>query len=122
MEELKMLVEMVASLPQMALWVLIGFWAYKVVVVGSIYGVIRFGIDRLHSWLTKPKHELVTHDVRLMLDGEVITGAREALLAQIRRVRERSKSGKRYAFVFQDDVDWLREAISEKLEREGEAE
>ncbi len=35
MEELKLLIEMVADLPQMALWVLVGFFVYKVVIVGS---------------------------------------------------------------------------------------
>lgn len=42
MEELRLLVEMVADLPHMALWVVAAFFVYKVIVVGSIYGVIRF--------------------------------------------------------------------------------
>lgn len=55
MDELKLLIEMVANLPAMAVWVLVGFYAYKVVVIGSIYGVIRLGILKAHDWLVAPK-------------------------------------------------------------------
>lgn len=55
MEEIKLLVEAVAKLPNAALWVLLGYLVYKLSVVGSIYGLIRFAIDKTHSWLTKPR-------------------------------------------------------------------
>lgn len=54
MEEIKLLVEAVAKLPNAALWVLLGYLVYKLAVIGSIYGLIRFAIDKAHSWLTKP--------------------------------------------------------------------
>lgn len=60
MEELKILVNMVATLPQMALWVIAFFFAYKVMIVGSIYGVIRFCVERLYKWAITPKEKLVT--------------------------------------------------------------
>lgn len=49
MEELQLLVNMVANLPSMALWVLAGFFAYKTIIIGSIYGVTRLGIIKLHD-------------------------------------------------------------------------
>lgn len=52
MEELKLLVEMVANLPSMALWVIAFFFAYKVMIVGSIYGVIRFAVEHFVKWRT----------------------------------------------------------------------
>jgi len=55
MEELKILVEMVASLPQMALWVIAFFFIYKVMVIGSIYGVIRFCVGKFHDVLIKER-------------------------------------------------------------------
>lgn len=113
MEELKILVDMVAKLPGTALWVIAMFWAYKVVVIGSVYGVIRFVVEKAHSWLTTPKHELQDVKIRLLLDGEVITGAKDALLAQISRIKRATGS-----YVHQSDVDWLRDAISEKIERD----
>lgn len=114
MEELKMLVDMVAKLPAMALWVLVGFWAYKVIVVGSVYGVIRLAINKLHSALTKQDVQ-----VRLMLDGECISGTKEGLMAQLGRIKTRKEGAWCSSYIHQSDVDWLREAISEKLERDG---
>jgi predicted transcriptional regulator len=113
MEDLKTLLELIARLPQMALWVALGFWAYKVVVIGSIYGVIRLGIIKLHSWLTTPKHELIYQDVRLLLDGEVITGSKDALVAQLQRIKRSTGQ-----YVHPSDIAWLREAIDEKLAKE----
>lgn len=55
MDELKLLIELVASLPTMAIWVLVGFYIYKVTVIGSIYGLLRLCIVKMHDWLTKPK-------------------------------------------------------------------
>lgn len=50
-EELKELVGVIANLPQLALWVVIGVWAYKVLIVGSVYGVIRFSIVKVSDWV-----------------------------------------------------------------------
>lgn len=55
MDELKLLIEMVANLPAMAMWVLVGFFVYKVVVIGSIYGVIRYVTAMFVQWKTAPK-------------------------------------------------------------------
>ena len=51
MEELKILVGMVADLPHMALWVIAAFFAYKVIIVGSVFGVIKLGINKAHDAL-----------------------------------------------------------------------
>lgn len=69
MEELKVLVGMVAELPSMALWVVAFFFAYKVVVVGSIYGVIRLAIVKLHSVLTKER--VVITKTEPITDGQL---------------------------------------------------
>ena len=55
MEELKILVEMVAELPDMALWVIGFFFAYKLFILGSMYGVARLAIVKLHDWLTRER-------------------------------------------------------------------
>lgn len=52
MEVLKLLIEMVKDLPQMALWAIVIFFLYKVVVIGSIYGVIRFSITKICNLIT----------------------------------------------------------------------
>lgn len=109
MEELKLLVEMVADLPQMALWVLAGFWAYKVIVIGSIYGLIRFIVEKAHSWLTSPKDK----NVRLMLDGECISGSASDLVTQLHRIKRATG-----VYIHGSDVRWLADAITDKLEKE----
>ena len=55
MEELKELVTMLKDTPTFVLWVLCGYLVYKLAVIGSIYGLIRFAIDKTHDYLTKPK-------------------------------------------------------------------
>lgn len=116
MEELKMLVDMVAKLPAMALWVLIGFWAYKVIVVGSIYGLIRFCVDKLYLWLTTPKHTLEVKNVQVrpILDGLAIEGQLDALVGQLHRVRLHTQAP-HLSYMHGDAVDWLRQAIDDKI-------
>lgn len=55
MDELKLLIEMVAHLPSLMVWVLVGYLVYKVAVIGSIYGVIRLLICKVHDWKTQPR-------------------------------------------------------------------
>lgn len=117
MDELKLLVEMVANLPSMALWVIAFFFAYKVVVIGSIYGVIRFGIDKMHSWLTTPKHEINTKEVRPMLDGMVIRGNLESFMGQLHRIRGKGINIDS-EYIHQASVEWLRDAIDDKIEKD----
>lgn len=115
MEELKLLVGMVASLPAMALWVIAFFFIYKVVVVGSIYGVIRFVADKLFEWLRQRKVEY--KEIRPMLDGMCIIGETERLIGQLHRIR--GKGVKIHTeYIHSQSIDWLREAIDEKIERD----
>lgn len=120
MDELKLLIEMVANLPGLALWVLVAFYAYKVIIIGSIYGVIRFAIEKLHSWLTTRKTELVQVELRGTLDGMCITkgGSHLGLIAQLERLRGISIHGGGLTYIHESDVRWLRDAIDAKLQAE----
>jgi hypothetical protein len=115
MEELKLLVEMVSNLPAMALWVIAFFFGYKVLIVGSIYGVIRFcvqkGYDSIVAW--KIKAENKTYEV----DRLVITGCFSALMDQLRRVRGKG-TNINSDYIHGCSVDWLREAIDEKIAKD----
>lgn len=113
MESLQLLIDMVKDLPDMAIYVLVLFFAYKVVFVGSIYGVIRLAINRLHSWLTTPKHELTVKEHRDTLNGLCIDeGVTEQLIVEFARVRKGS------SYVHRSDVDRLKKAIDLMLEQE----
>ena len=122
MEELELLVKMVANLPSMALWVIALFFAYKVCVVGSIYGVIRFVTAQVVAWLREKKALPVKEvEIRPVLDGMCISGTLESFIAQIKRV-----AGKRTristSYVHSCSVDWLREAIDDKIAKDASEE
>jgi len=50
MEELQDVIKAIAGLPQIALWVIILFWAYKTFIIGSVYAVIRFSVSKAVEW------------------------------------------------------------------------
>lgn len=121
MEELKLLIGMVADLPQMALWVLIGYLVYKLAVIGSIYGVIKLGIDQLFAWLRvredrkNPAKQPV--ELRATIDAMCITadGSHSVLIAQLDRLRGKG-TGINSTYIHKQSVQWLREAIDAKEE------
>lgn len=109
MEELKLLIEMVANLPQMALWVLAGFWAYKVIVIGSFYGVIKLGINKTYGWLTEPKK----YDFDGIIVGDSI---KLAVIAQMHRLQ----SLNRRAYFDHEHVEIMREALDDWIKKYAE--
>lgn len=64
MEEFKVILEMLASLPTLAVWVLAGFLVYKLAVVGSIFGLARLLIASIfkayHETLNTPRRVALT--------------------------------------------------------------
>jgi hypothetical protein len=108
MEELKEIVNIIATLPQIALWVMIGFWAYKVIVVGSVYGVIRLAITKGYEIFTKPKD----FDINGICVSHSVA---DEIKFEISRAINFSKS-----YLNSADARWLREAIDEKYKREYE--
>ncbi len=107
-DELKELIQLVNGLPHLALWVAAGFWAYKVIVIGSIYGLIRFFIEKAHDWLTAPKtiiSQLRWKNLRIH-DEEAL----ETLLLDVIRSVYRSKDPSLATFFYTDAQRALREA------------
>ena len=101
MEELKLLIEMVSHLPTLTVWVLAGYLAYKIAVIGSIYGVIKLMIQRLYEWKTHPAQFKVSTRI---IDAQTA----EALQVQIARIGSTS-------YIHMSDVQALREALDVKL-------
>ena len=112
-EELKQLVALVNTLPQLALWVAIGFWAYKVIIVGSIYGVIRMVVTKVHDWLTRPKP--VMKEIGVVIADYVWYGDEKAIIKELARVLPANKFGNGDG----EAVKWLSEAITAKIEKDG---
>lgn len=114
MEELKILIEMVSDLPQMAIWVLVLFFCYKTVVIGSVFGLVRLFIVKSHSWLITPKTDLKIVKVAYDVDGIHIMGGIGGLAGQLRRVPGCSSG------LHSGELDWLADAISDKLKKDRE--
>ncbi len=103
MEELKLLIEAVAGLPTITLWVLVGYLVYKLAVIGSIYGVIRFGIEKFVEWKTKPRDFKIGTKC---IDESVEQG----LQIQIARLIS-------YSYIHSDGVAKLKNALDIVLEK-----
>ncbi len=82
MEELEQLILLIGKLPTLAIWVLVGFFAYKTIVIGSTYGIIRLAIVKIHDWLTYKKG---THSITLkdLADCNIITESDRVYVSQI---------------------------------------
>jgi hypothetical protein len=125
MEELKLLVGMVADLPSMALWVIAFFFAYKVTIIGSVYGVIRFVVERWYQYAisenAKVKTEIVRQEIHLedLLNGLTILGddVKSQLIVQLKRICGK-RVGIKTDYMHECSVHWLRDAINEKEERD----
>jgi hypothetical protein len=68
-DALKELIGLVKELPEFALWILLGYLLYKLFIVGSIYGIIRLGINKLHDYLVNKKHKL---DIKVHKIGNIV--------------------------------------------------
>lgn len=124
MEELKILIDMVSDLPEMAIWVLVLFFIYKVVIVGSIFGVIKsaiksieFGMQRWHEVKTFPEHKKVVVDATTKIDRLTISGEFDFLIDQLDRLVGMATNIDT-PYIHNQDIIWLRDAISEKIQRE----
>lgn len=106
MEELKIIVDMIAGLPQMALWVLAGFWAYKVIIIGSVYGVIRLGINKGYDAITAPRK----YDFYGIITGESV---KQALIAQMHRVQSLNHR----SYFDHEHVEIMREALDDWIDK-----
>lgn len=108
---------MISHLPAMALWILAGFFVYKVAVIGSIFGIIRFITSHLFDWLKLIITTRRYKQIENILEGMCTDGQVERLLAEIYRLRGKGV-GIRSNYIHSKSVDWLREAIDMKIESE----
>jgi hypothetical protein len=116
MEELKILVGMVADLPDMALWVVAFFFVYKVCIIGSIYGSIKFVTTKLVEWRTFVKPEVKPFPKEYDLKGLIANEDTLMLLvAQLARIKRRS-----YSRIEIEDVKKIESLIDQMLNKDKE--
>ena len=105
---------MVGGLPTLTVWVLAGYLLYKLAVIGSIYGVIKYVTGELFQWLREKKALPVqTVEIRPVLDGMTIHTEQARLVAQIHRLRGKGV-GIDSGYIHSQSVDCLREPTDAK--------
>lgn len=127
MDELKILVGMIKELPGTALWIVGLYFFYKVVIVGSIYGTIRYGLDRLKdiiqvrntakvNSITESKKETIKD---VIIDGLCISsdGTYEHIIESLKMVRGHVNTCE-MTYLHKTDAKWLRLAIQERIEKD----
>jgi len=109
-EELKLLIEAVSGLPTLVVWVCAMFFVYKVVVVGSVYGVIRFVTTKVCSLFNnQDKIKVVQIGKTLFVDSP----AEQYFLDQMARLKKDGLS-----YIHQSDIERLEKAIDKLYEKE----
>ncbi len=130
MEELKLLLKLITDLPTMALWVLAGYLVWQLSILASIYGTIRFVVQKIYEGIVHivtVKREIKERETK-RLDPMILLGpiaithdnVVNSLLAQLDRVRGKN-TGTNSRYIHQCSVDWLREAINDKEAKDREA-
>ena len=112
MEELKTLLGLVKDLPNLAIWGVIAFFVYKLSILGSVYGVIRYVSGRYFDYKITQKLEIKNIESRL--DGMVITGNVDKLIDQIHRVAGKGTTIQS-SYLHDTSIKWLRDAIDDKI-------
>jgi hypothetical protein len=119
MDELKELIQTVERLPGMVLWILGGYLVYKLVIVGSWVALFRLVVNKVHDFFTKPR--TITREVCLSNRFITMDGTYTKFLDIIALTHgRRSKPNPAHKgdYLHRDDVEWMRQAIVEKMTRE----
>lgn len=116
MEELKQLVDMVAGLPNAALWVAGGFLAWKLSTLLSVYATIRFVFGKAIEAYVRAKElqALPPAVAPLKYDFKGIAIGEEVAMALSAQVIRLSSSG---SYIHLSDVNRLAKAIDTFLEK-----
>lgn len=119
-DELKELANTLLHLPDLALWGIAALLFYKVTIIGSIYGVLRLGIQRAYEYGVARKTQRVDIEPHIRSIAIDHDGTGERLIAQITRLAGKGlKFGSQY--IHSESVQWLREAIDAKEAEERRA-
>ncbi len=110
MEELQLIIQMVAGLPTLTIWVLVGFLVYKLAVVGSTYGVIRHALDVFLKWKTPPT------DVTYHISDKIKFISRDTEQRLITQLERLTADG--WGYLHDSQIDQLKKAIDLIIKKE----
>ena len=113
MEELKLLVESIAGLPDLAIWVVAMYFFFKLAIVGSIFGVARLFINKVHNiYFTKhnkPEPPII-EKTDIHFGQYVISNYHKNIKEEIERLLKLMIC-KDYTYIHKDDISDLRKFI-----------
>lgn len=132
-EDFKMILDMIAKLPNFAIEVLLGFGIYKLVVylstTGSVVFISRMLIEKIHDAHTRPKPpqeiNFKFEDIYMCGTSEkdiqdILTDlARNGTSAKIHSGEAYSGSYSRGQYIHSQDTKWLKDAVMEKVKKDG---
>lgn len=107
-EEVKELLKLIQHMPDYVMWVLAGILLYKVFIIGNVYALARYAINKLHDYLTREK----TVKTVITYRGLFINENAELLLHSFIR-NHLTRVDKNLNYVFESDVLELEKAWAE---------
>ena len=117
-EELKGLLDVLAQTPSMAIYGLVICVGWKLFVylstAGSILYVLRLAIERLHDYMIKPN--VIRREVVWRSRGIVFIETENSVAQTLSQILVKD------IYFHEHHADWLSEAVSEKLKRDGNSE
>jgi hypothetical protein len=122
-EELKLILDAIGDLTGVALWVVAGFLAFKLITylatTGAVVILVRLGIVKAHDIFSRMSGRVKVVRVRSSARDICIRhdGTDDRLIAVLHRLRRRPGSSAT-GFLHSSDVDWLSDAVAEKMKRE----
>lgn len=129
MEELKSLIEMVKDAPNLVVGLVAIYFFFKIVVVGSIYGTLRYGITKFNeSYKSKVEANKQVELDRLKasrsveeskeLNGLLVNDEATYALTDLLKLL-RSYNGINSKFVHASDIEKLNKIFKEKVGKNG---
>jgi len=116
------ILSIIEKVPHLAMWILVGIFLYKVIWVGSMFGVIRLAINTAYKIYEKKKEPVVeVYDIGgYFIQGK---GLRDEFLRIISDFKKSSQHpDSKLNYIHGNDVEWFRQAVREKHERDTQGE
>jgi hypothetical protein len=119
-EELQTLINLLGDLSHLAVYVLVGFVVFKLVIylatTGTIVYLVSLAINRLYEYFTHKRNIVDTIEMsKKIKDISITTDGTSERLLHLLKTHVRSPS---LSYITERNVDWLEEAIMEKKERD----
>jgi hypothetical protein len=119
MDELKILIESISGLPDLAIWVIAMYLFFKLAIVGSIFGVARLFILKAYdSFKLKYSEKVVvekiiekevTKVVNFDIGQYLIKGVEEETAECIKKIILATRRDDGFKYIHQSNIDELKE-------------